>query len=77
MVIGFIFIKTHSKEEVKTYRLLREIPEIIEINPLFGDYDIIAKVEAKDFKDLSMIVLNKIRKIPGVVDTMTMPGIKI
>ncbi len=77
MVIGFIFIKTKAKMEVKTYRQLKKIKEIKELTPLFGEYDLLAKVEAKDLHILSRIVLKRIRIVPGVQDTMTLSGTKI
>jgi DNA-binding Lrp family transcriptional regulator len=77
LVIGFIFIKIESKYEVKAFRSLRKIDEIKDLNPLFGEFDVLAKVEARDFGALSMIVLKKIRTIEGVVETKTLPGIMI
>lgn len=77
MVIGFIFIKTVPKQEVKAYRALMQIPEVKELNPLFGEYDLLVKVEAVDFTELSRIIIEKIRKVPGVIDTITLPGVKI
>ncbi len=77
MIVGFIFIKTHPKMEVRTYRDLMKVKEITELTPLFGDYDLIAKIEARDFYILSRIVLKRIRTLPGVLDTMTIPGTKI
>jgi len=77
LVIGFIFIKTTAKKEYSACRELQRIPEIIELIPLFGEYDLLAKIEAHDFNTLSRIVMKKIRKVDGVEDTMTLPGIKI
>jgi DNA-binding Lrp family transcriptional regulator len=77
LVIGFIFIKIESKHEVKAFRALRKVPEVKDLTPLFGEYDVIAKVEASDFNQLSHVILTKIRKIPGVIETETLPGVKI
>ncbi len=77
MIVGYIFIKTHPKMEVTTYRDLCKMKEIKELTPLFGEFDLIAKIEARDFRTLSRIVLNKIRTLPGVDDTTTVPGTKI
>ena len=77
MIVGFIFIKTRPKMEVRTYRDLMKVKEITELTPLFGDYDLIAKIETRNFNILSRIVLNKIRTLPGVEDTATVPGTKI
>ena len=64
-----------AKEHV-VYNKLSEVPEIEEIHPLFGEYDLIAKIKADDFERLGDIVVNKIRSIDGVIDTKTLTGTK-
>ncbi|HEU12988.1 MAG: Lrp/AsnC ligand binding domain-containing protein [Thermoplasmata archaeon] len=76
MAIGFVLISTAPGKEHEVYDELRKIKEIIELHPLFGEYDLIAKVEAKDFNELGKIVVDQIRSIPGVIDTKTLTGIK-
>ena len=50
--------------------------EITESHTLFGGYDIVARVEAENYEKLGDIVLNKIRRIEGVMDTVTLTGTK-
>ena len=76
MAIGFVLISTAPAREHDVHTAISKIPEIVEIHPLFGDYDLIAKVEADDLPRLSRIVIDKIRIIPGVIDTKTLMGIK-
>jgi DNA-binding Lrp family transcriptional regulator len=76
MPIGFVLISTAPGMEHEVYKKLLEIEQIVELNPLFGEYDLIAKIEAKDLDELSHIVIEQIRKIPGVVDTKTLTSIK-
>jgi DNA-binding Lrp family transcriptional regulator len=76
MAIGFILISTAPAKEHDVYNALKKIKEIVELHPLFGEYDLIAKLEAKNFNLLGQIVVDKIRTIPGVVDTKTLTGIK-
>ncbi|MDI6707823.1 MAG: Lrp/AsnC ligand binding domain-containing protein [Candidatus Thermoplasmatota archaeon] len=76
MAIGFVLISTAPAKEHDVYNELLKIPEIVELHPLFGEYDLIAKVEAEDFNALGEIVIDKIRTIPGVIDTKTLTGIK-
>ncbi len=74
MSVGFVLINvTPGKERDVFDRLLKE-PDIPEIYPLFGEYDLIVKVMIKDFDQLSDIVFNRIRKITGVTDTKTLTG---
>ena len=49
---------------------------IVELHPLFGEYDLIAKVEAPDFDTLGHVVGTKIRSNEGVVNTKTLTGTK-
>ncbi len=52
-------------------RLLNE-PEIKEVYPLFGAYTFLVKIEAIDADMVGRIVLEKIRSIEGVTETMTL-----
>ncbi len=76
MAVGFVLISTAPGKEHEVYNELKKIPEIIELHPLFGEFDLIAKLETKDFNQLGEIVVEKIRMIDGVIDTKTLTGIK-
>ncbi|MGA1822170.1 MAG: Lrp/AsnC ligand binding domain-containing protein [Thermoplasmatota archaeon] len=76
MVIGFILISTAPAKEHDVFKSLMNVPEIVELHPLFGEYDLIAKIEARDFNTLGQIVVEKVRSIAGVIDTKTLTGIK-
>lgn len=74
MSIGFILIKAAPALEHEVYNKLLNIKEIVELQPLFGEYDLIAKIEVKDFEKLGKIVINDIRSVKGVIDTKTLTG---
>jgi len=76
MAIGFVLISTAPAKEHEVYNELLKVKEIVELHPLFGEYDLIAKVEAADFNVLGQVVVDKIRSIQGVIDTKTLTGIK-
>jgi DNA-binding Lrp family transcriptional regulator len=76
MVIGFVLIRTSPAKEHEVYQQLMRVKEIVELYPLFGEYDFIAKISADDYNTLGQIVVDKIRSVPGVVDTKTLTGIK-
>ncbi len=76
MAVGFVLISTSPSKEHEVYEVLKHVPEIVELYPLFGEFDMLAKIEAKDFNELGMIVVDKIRAVPGVEDTKTLTGIK-
>ena len=76
MPIGFVLISTAPAKEHQVYNELLKIKEIVELHPLFGEYDLIAKVDAQDLEELGRIVVEKIRSIDGVADTKTLTGTK-
>ena len=76
VAIGFVLISTAPAKEHEVYNELLKVKEIVELHPLFGEYDLIAKIEAEDFNVLGQVVVDKIRSIPGVIDTKTLTGIK-
>lgn len=76
MAIGFVLITIAPTHEHDVNTKLSKVPEIIELHPLFGEYDFIAKIETEDFDKLGKIVVNKIRTIEGVTDTKTLTGTK-
>jgi DNA-binding Lrp family transcriptional regulator len=76
MAIGFVLISAAPAKEHEVYNKLSKVDHIIELHPLFGEYDLIAKIEADDFESLGNIVVNKIRSIDGVIDTKTLTGTK-
>jgi DNA-binding Lrp family transcriptional regulator len=75
MAIGFILINVAPAHEHEIYNKLSKIPQIVELHPLFGEYDLIAKIDANDFEELGTIIVNKIRSITGVLDTKTLTGL--
>jgi DNA-binding Lrp family transcriptional regulator len=76
LAIGFVLISTAPAKEHEVYNSLQSVFEIKELHPLFGEYDLIAKIEADDFNVLGQVVVDKIRTIEGVIDTKTLTGIK-
>lgn len=76
MVVGFVLISTAPQKEREVYNDVTRIKEVVEACPLFGEYDIIVKVEASDYNRMGEVIIDKIRGIKGVIDTRTLTTIK-
>ena len=74
MAIGFVLITIAPTHEHDVSTKLSKVSEIIELQTLFGEYDLLAKIEAEDFEKLGEVVVSKIRSIEGVIDTKTLTG---
>jgi len=77
VVIGFVLLHIAPLHEYEVFNKLSKLPEIIEVHPLFGEYDLIAKIEAKDYESIGEIIIHKIKIIDGIIDTTTLTGIKL
>ena len=70
----FILISAAPAFEEKILNRLSKLPEIVEIQPLLGWYDIIAKIKAKNYKNLGNFIERNIKSIEGIEDTITLTG---
>lgn len=70
--IGFVLIDIEPNREKEVYQKLLKVEQIVELYPLFGEYDLIAKVEAETFDAIGEIVVKDIRSIDGVKATKTL-----
>ncbi len=77
MAIGYILITTKPSKEMVVYNQLKEMPEVEEVHPLFGEYDIIAKLKGENADTIGQMVVEKVREIEGILETKTLMGINI
>jgi DNA-binding Lrp family transcriptional regulator len=76
MATGFALLSISPLHEKSVYSALKNVPEITEIHPLFGEYDILVKIECGDIDHIGEVVIQKIRALKGVVDSKTLIGTK-
>jgi len=72
MIRGYILIKLLPGFESAALSQIRATTGVLEVDPVFGHWDIIATAEAKSLSELSTLVINQIRGIQGVHDTETL-----
>ena len=77
MVIGFVLMHVLPLHEYEVFNKLSKLKEVIELHPLFGEYDLIARIEAEDYESIGEIVIHKIKTIEGIADTTTLTGLKL
>lgn len=72
MAEAYVLLKVKPGYERNIVKELEDIPEIEDINELYGDWDIIIKASVARIEDLDALLSDKIRKIAGVTLTSTM-----
>ncbi len=71
-ILAYVVFKVSSGTEREVCQKLVEFDEIIQADIVFGEYDVLAKIETQDLADLEEFVSKKIRNVPDVLVTSTM-----
>ena len=74
MAVGYVLLNVAHGVEHDVYLQLQQLESVSDATVLFGDYDLIVKLEAVDLSSIAKAVVESIRQIPGVVDTKTLAG---
>ena len=72
MPFAYVMISTEIGSEEQVVNDLKVLPQIRETYMVYGIYDVITKVEFADRKELSEIIIKKIRGIHGIKITITL-----
>jgi len=73
MVTAFILVKVGTSEQLNFAKSAKEdmakIKGVKNIYGVFGRYDLVIQVEAASLEELSRIIMDKMRAVPGVLST--------
>jgi len=68
---AYILINCNTGSETSLISELKELPEIIEINGIWGKYDLFLKVSTENPDGVEQVI-KRLRNHPDIVDTYTM-----
>jgi len=73
MVTAFVLVKVGTGEQLNFAKSAKEdmsnIKGVKNVFGVFGRYDLVVQVEATNLEELSRIIMDKMRAIPGVLST--------
>ncbi|KPK28875.1 MAG: hypothetical protein AMK69_08270 [Nitrospira bacterium SG8_3] len=72
MAQAYVLLKVTPGYERNIVKELKDLPEVEDINELYGEWDIITKASVERIEDLDALLSEKMRKIEGVTLTSTM-----
>tara|TARA_B100000900_G_scaffold416263_1_gene450710 strand:- start:4015 stop:4275 length:261 start_codon:yes stop_codon:yes gene_type:complete len=72
MSVGYVLVNVEPGSEVEVFKSASSLSFVTDANLLFGDHDIIVKLEADNMGDIARLVVESIRAIPGVLNTKTL-----
>ena len=77
MAVGYVLINVSPGKEFDVYQQTKQLDTVMDATLLFGDYDLIVKLEADSLSGIAGIVVENIRQIEGVTDTKTLAGAEL
>jgi len=73
MVQAYVLINTKPGKEKEVLEGIKKMDiKLLDSSLLYGEYDIIIKIDAEDIEKLRSIILDIIRKLDGVERTVTL-----
>jgi|YelNatPaOPRAMG01_1025707.scaffolds.fasta_scaffold18889_4 DNA-binding Lrp family transcriptional regulator len=72
MITALVLINVEMGSEGEVLKALRKMDGVVEAFAVYGNYDVVAKVQAESLEKLNQIVTGKIRKMENVKATQTM-----
>jgi len=70
-VTSYVLVVTEVGKEHEVVQELQKIEGVTIAQTVYGEFDVITKVESDNLKDLDAAI-TKIRKIGGIIRTMTL-----
>jgi DNA-binding Lrp family transcriptional regulator len=71
-VKAYIMINVKTGTEDAVSERILKFSEVEEVAAIYGEFDLVIKVHAKDMNHLDKIIVDKLRGIPDIVLTATM-----
>jgi DNA-binding Lrp family transcriptional regulator len=71
-VFAYVLFKVSSGTEREVAQKLVEFDEVLQVDIIFGEYDLVAKVSTKTLDSLENFVSEKVRTVSNVLVTSTM-----
>jgi DNA-binding Lrp family transcriptional regulator len=71
-VLAYVLFKVSSGSERDVCKKLIEFDEVVHADIIFGEYDVISKVETPELFNLEEFISLKVRNVPNVLVTSTM-----
>ena len=77
METAFVLIKALPLKERDVYASLLQMDSVVETHSVYGEYDLVARVNFEDSREMSKFLIEEMRAIPGVLKTETLRSAEV
>ena len=72
MITGLVLVRLQAGKETQALGKIKEIKGVSHVSAVYGRWDLVIDMEADDLPNMSRIVVDKLRPIPGILTTETL-----
>lgn len=76
MVVAYVLLIVKPGEEQKVADKLKKMKDVKDVSIVYGEYDIVAKVEKENMEALQNFLIKQVRALEEVERTSTMISLK-
>jgi len=76
MTVAYVLAKVEAGKDQEVLMETKKIPGVKQAVPTYGVYDLHVEVSFDTMEDLDKFIFDKIRRIPGVKETVTLVAFK-
>ena len=76
-VSAVVLIKAETPLINELAEKLVEVKGVAEVFSVAGQYDLVALVRVRENEDLADVISNRMRKLPGILETQTMIAFRV
>ena len=76
MVLAFVLIVAEAGQEKSIANSLSGVSEVEDVDVIYGEYDIIIKINVLHISNLGDFIMEKVRPIEGVKRTSTLIAVE-
>ncbi len=73
---AFVLMNAELGKEMQIVNELEKIPNVKEVYPVYGVYDVMMVIESDSMETLRETITSKVRKLDGIKSTLTMIIVK-
>jgi DNA-binding Lrp family transcriptional regulator len=72
MSAGYVLVDVEPGSEYSVFEKASALPFVSDSQILFGDHDMILKIEAESMGEIARLVVESVRPIEGITNTKTL-----
>jgi len=76
LITAYVLAKVEAGKDAEIFEEAKKMPGVRQVIPTYGVYDLHVEVSFDTMEELDRFIFDKIRKIPGIKETVTLVASK-